>query len=190
MKKITTILVLLIIAFAAAALAYVQFAKPEPANQPGNTNQAAEIDTSNWKTYRNEQYGFEFKYPDTLSVKDWAYKTPNWELLLYIGQNQKIGDGVASVGIEKDIKTFDIQKISWPIPEESLAVKDVKVGFGYYRAKEVATNFHSVDMDINSLSYYIENSGKLFVISYDNKRRTELGENIFGTILSSFVFVQ
>jgi hypothetical protein len=27
-----------------------------------------EIDTSNWKTYRNEQYGFEFRYPNTYSL--------------------------------------------------------------------------------------------------------------------------
>ncbi|MDD2807610.1 MAG: hypothetical protein PHW95_03770 [Patescibacteria group bacterium] len=29
----------------------------------------AEIDTPSWKTYRNDQYGFEFKYP-----KSWEYK--------------------------------------------------------------------------------------------------------------------
>jgi hypothetical protein len=30
------------------------------------TTSTAEIDTSDWKTYQNEEYGFEFKYP-----KDW-----------------------------------------------------------------------------------------------------------------------
>lgn len=38
-----------------------------------NTNNATtttEIDTSDWKTYQNEQYGFEFKYPPTLSIKE------------------------------------------------------------------------------------------------------------------------
>lgn len=30
----------------------------------------AHIDTSNWKTYRNEKYGFSFKYP-----KEWKIKT-------------------------------------------------------------------------------------------------------------------
>lgn len=41
-----------------------------PVNQNQNINTAtttSEIDMSDWKTYRNDEYGFEFKYP-----KDWT----------------------------------------------------------------------------------------------------------------------
>src|SRR3989344_5305885 len=36
--------------------------------QPTNLN--ASVDTSNWKTYRNEELGFEVKYPDIVTVKE------------------------------------------------------------------------------------------------------------------------
>ncbi len=191
-KKLTILLLIAGLSLAVSAC----IKKPAPTNQNSNqnqdinTNQAGEIDTSEWKTYRNEEYGFEFKYPEELSIEDWSYKTPNWELLLYIGQNRNIGDGVISIGIEKGKNRFDGEKVFWPIPREDIAIADAVIGVGNYSVKEVVVNFHSVDGDVNTLNYFIENSGKLFRITYNLNRITELKKNIFEAVLSSFTFIQ
>ncbi len=57
-------------------LAKPQVNSNQPINQNINQNinivpttTTGEIDTSDWKTYRNEEYGFEIKYPD-----DWVFQ--------------------------------------------------------------------------------------------------------------------
>lgn len=41
-----------------------------PPQKPEDIKPSANIDTSNWKTYRNEEYGFELKYPDSWSSSE------------------------------------------------------------------------------------------------------------------------
>ncbi|NMC51573.1 hypothetical protein GYA54_02490 [Candidatus Kuenenbacteria bacterium] len=53
-------------------------------NQPTTSTPVA-IDTSDWKIYRNEEYGFEFKYPEDLTKKE---NNPNDKALLYIEFNK------------------------------------------------------------------------------------------------------
>lgn len=38
--------------------------------KPGNIEPSMDVDTSNWKTYRNEEYRFELKYPEEWAVKE------------------------------------------------------------------------------------------------------------------------
>ena len=47
---------------------------------PIQTSENESIDTSSWKTYRNEEYGFEFKYP-----REWSEPEPFKE----VGGNQR-----------------------------------------------------------------------------------------------------
>ena len=47
-------------------------------NQQQQTNGAGEIDMNDWQTYRNEEYGFEIKYPE------------DWKIYQEIGSDNKI----------------------------------------------------------------------------------------------------
>lgn len=62
MNKKLTIIVLIVLAVIIIALLGVLLFVPKPQTQNN--------DTADWKTYKNDQYGFEFKYPSNTSVVD------------------------------------------------------------------------------------------------------------------------
>ena len=68
-KIITTLILLTIILTGCFIKPQLPVNQNQNVNQGANTNQVGEINTSNWKTYRNEEYGFEFTYASNFKIK-------------------------------------------------------------------------------------------------------------------------
>jgi len=145
----------------------------------------SDIDTSDWQTYRNEVYGFEVKFPASLSARDWSEYARDWVLYLNIGKNEKINDGAVNFGIFRNVNKFDKDKILLPIPRDDLIVENVYIGEDNIPAFKVTVNFLSVDSSVNSEIYYFEYSNRLYQISYDKNKTNKLDFNDFDKILKS-----
>ncbi len=71
------------------------------------------VDISNWKTYRNDKYGFEFKYPKEYTVGlntkgGFLPADPIFDLILYRLGEQKVREGIG-IGIYSPTRLREIQ---------------------------------------------------------------------------------
>lgn len=147
--------------------------------------------TADWKTYSNEEDGFEIKYPSDFTAKDWANKTSNYDLLVYIGANTVMGDGQVSISILKGESKFKMPKLAFPS-----TLEEVFVGEGQYKAFKVSSkaidDYTNEEKYIDTFSYSIEHNGQVYKIFYRTGFTGEqniIEENVFNQMLSTFRFL-
>lgn len=137
------------------------------------------IDTSNWKTYVNEGYGYEMEYPEELVVKD---ENKNYvcfwtqEALSNI-EKDKIDFAEFTIKTENNLKRLSI--------DEWLTEKNSEIGFLYFekRTKFVTSEglegYRLLEEGApDHYNYYFSKDQKVYIIStpVDNKDKYE---NVF-----------
>jgi len=151
-------------------------------NQNANTNQQAEeIDTSNWETYKNEEYGFEFKYPEGWDIIDSNDKIS----VYYKGWRRGLPEGgsgldieIGEITINKFIEDYNKSDISDGVSLSQITdQKD-------YIFNNIATTklIGSTAMGIDRNFLFIRHNNKSYVISFHDFDKYHV------LILSSFKF--
>ncbi len=141
-----TLLVVLVVVVAAILTYFAFFKKPgevavSPTPTPTKTATPTPDETANWKTYTNNQYGFEVKYPS-----DWEQITPNitGQALLTVGFKPKnlSGETLANVFVSNNNLDF--------LAQHSIYKKETKGGYVFTLQNSGGSNYLAKENQILS----------------------------------------
>jgi len=149
---------------------------------------SSSVDTSNWKTYRNEEFGFEIKYPNGWGIIDESVDSNS--LSVYIGDKSKYGKGY---GYDGDIFLFAryeaISSIEELVNKKGSQFSDKKVNIEdiYIDGVEAFKTVVSTDEFPNwySQSVIIEDEGKIYSVNTGRKEKI-----LFDAIYKTFNFLK
>lgn len=167
------------------------FQKSEPTEQQNLVGD----EMANWKTYRNEEYGFEFKYPSTYSAKMFEESTVPGNLLEVRLAGPKKGqyDGPpAYIGISIWNNSKQLSLMDWATENSS---------FSNYSLGSLNTNLkNEILVGHKAISYswvgmgdgttvVIENGQNIILLDTGANNKTDQVWQDFDSILSTFKFI-
>ena len=138
-----------------------------------------EIDTGNWKVYRNEEYGFEIKYPE-----NWAEKQSHWlqsgEMLPYV------------MFFDLNNQSYLIIEISNHKYKDNINKLDVNLLDNIY-IDGIKTYLAYREVNLNNIyyKYYLKISNNKFLkIYFVCKKETKANKMLMFTMLNNLYFIR
>jgi len=186
---IIIVLIVFTISIGLILLGYLYIPKPkyEPVSE-----EIEEMDISNWETYRNEEYGFEIKYPKEAEVSKSLPDVPlglNEITLLYIILDDYM------VKIAGPYEASDVYGGNPELEKNVIITKTIinnnKVLIREKITKTSAFVYYSKSATIQGLNYnFLVNIQEMYDINSDYQSKIKEQEKEFDRILSTFKFIE
>ena len=197
------IFVIFIFFLVGGVFAWQYFMGGEEAKEIGEQKVASDADISNWQTYRNEEFGFEIKYPQGFSIVPSSRETisPDSEsvpsLAMYFAANEWLGQQLNYPTIGITVSRTNLSAKQWIEENFLVGVEPGQYEPYHGRSKEITEttigNYPALQFDYFFASGHSQHTvfwNKDTIVSLSNNV-TGLGdyEEVYNQMFSTFKFL-
>ncbi|QQS61157.1 MAG: hypothetical protein IPN70_04715 [Candidatus Moraniibacteriota bacterium] len=146
------------------------------------------IDTSNWKTFRNEEYGFEMQIPSDWNIEKIGQSKMFMIKRAPIDSNNKLYFTIALMDSSKDVQSWYADNIENPRNQYNdnydIIEENKKIGNNFfYYLKKISDDLEYWYIDH---AYLISNENRVFMIKFREKEGPEYWQYDYSSSLPIF----